>query len=228
LSKSPKPPAVDLSCFSNAAFDPGRSFVVRVLWFLAGQTLLACSIQPSSAVRRALLRLFGAKIGEGAVIKPRVRVKFPWRLTVGKHCWLGEDCWIDNLAPVTLGDNVCLSQGTYLCTGNHDWADPAFGLVTRPIVIESGAWVAARAALGPGVTIGEHGIAAFGAVVMQDIPAYEIHVGNPARFDRRRKVTLKTVARGRRVEASERDDSYDVLDSTQRPGAAEVSPVRTI
>jgi putative colanic acid biosynthesis acetyltransferase WcaF len=186
--------AVDLSRFDNtenAHAEIGRCFFTRTAWFFLGLPLLRCSILPSSSFRRRLLTLFGATIGEGAVIKPGVRVKFPWKLKAGRHCWFGEDSWIDNIAPVTLGDHVCISQGVYLCTGNHDWSDPAFRLMAGPIRIESGAWVASRAVLGPGSVIGECAVVGFGAVVNGSVPPYEIHAGNPARFLRHR--SFKTV-----------------------------------
>jgi putative colanic acid biosynthesis acetyltransferase WcaF len=185
--------SVNLSHFDNARhadYDIGRSLLTRAAWFLLGQPLLRCSLIPSSGFRRRLLRGFGAEIGEGAVIKPGVRVKFPWKLKMGKHCWIGEDCWIDNLAPVRLGDNVCISQGAYLCTGSHDWSDPAFGLMTRSIQIDDGAWIAARVSIGPGVVVGQHAVAGFGSVVTRGVPPYEIHSGNPAMFGRRREIAV--------------------------------------
>lgn len=91
-----------------------------------------------SGVKVALLQAFGAKVGQRVRIKPGVRVKFPWRLTVGDHVWIGEDTWIDNLDEVTIESNVCISQGVYLCTGNHDWGHPHFALRTGPIHLESG------------------------------------------------------------------------------------------
>jgi len=177
---------VDLSRFANPEYHPGRSFLVRMVWFVIGQPMLRCSIMPSSGFRRWLLRLFGAQIGAGAVIKPGVRVKYPWHLKTGDYCWLGEDCWIDNLVDVTLGDNVCISQGVYLCTGNHDWADPTFRLVTRTISIQDGAWIAARASVGPGVIVGQFAVVGFGAVVTGNVPSHEVHGGNPAVFVCRR------------------------------------------
>lgn len=158
-----------------------------VLWFLTGLPLLRCSLLPSSGVRSLLLRLFGAKIGRGVVIKPGVRVKNPRLLTVGDYCWIGEDCWIDNLASVDIGSHVCISQGVYLCTGNHDWSDPGFGLRCGPICLESGCWVGARSVICPGVTIHTHAVAAAGSVITRDVPAWEIHSGNPAVFQRKRK-----------------------------------------
>ena len=94
------------------------------------------------------------------------------------------------MAPVTLGDNVCISQGAYLCTGNHDWTDPAFSLITQPIRINDGAWIAARASLGPGVVIGRCSVVGFGAVVTKSIPPNEIHGGNPAKFLQKREMPV--------------------------------------
>jgi putative colanic acid biosynthesis acetyltransferase WcaF len=170
---------IDLSKYQHN-YHSGRSSIVRVLWFLAGLPLLRCQLLPFSSVRRGLLRLFGAEIGTGVVIKPGVRVKYPWLLRVGDHCWLGEDCWIDNLSLVTLGDNVCVSQGAYLCTGSHDWSEPSFGLIVRPIYIHDGAWICARAVIGPGTMIGEGAVVAAGAVATKSIPPYAVHAGNPA------------------------------------------------
>jgi putative colanic acid biosynthesis acetyltransferase WcaF len=171
---------VELSRFRNPEYDPGRGIAVRALWFLIGQPLLGCAILPFSAVRRTLLRMFGARIGKGVVIKPGVRVKYPWHLSVGDHSWIGEDAWLDNLAPILLGNDVCISQGAYLCTGNHDWRDPAFTLITRPICVEDGAWIAARASVAPGVVIERGAIVGLGAVVTNRVPQFEIHSGNPA------------------------------------------------
>lgn len=179
---------VRLSTFRNDWYRPGRSRFWQAAWFFLGLPLLRSALIPSSAFRRSLLRLFGARLGQGVVIKPGVRVKYPWRLAVGNDCWLGEDCWIDNLADVVLGHDACLSQGSYLCTGNHDWSDPAFGLIAQPIHIEAGAWVGARSVICPGVTLGEGAIAAAGSVVNRSVPAGEIHVGNPAIFVRRRRL----------------------------------------
>jgi putative colanic acid biosynthesis acetyltransferase WcaF len=153
---------------------------------MAGLPILRSQLLPSSAIRRFLLRCFGAKIERGVVLKPGIRIKYPWRLSIGAHTWIGEDVWIDNLVEVAVGANVCISQGAYLFTGNHDWADQAFGLVVRPVVVEDGAWIGARAIICPGVTIGKCGIAAVGSVITRSVPAFEIYAGNPAQFVKRR------------------------------------------
>ncbi len=180
--------AVQLGRYNNSWFRSGRSSAWQGAWFFLGLPLLRCSMIPFSGVRVRLLRSFGARVGAGVVIKPGVRVKYPWNLTIGDNSWLGEDCWIDNLAPVEIGHDVCLSQGAYLCTGNHDWSDPQFGLIVKPISLASGSWVGARATLAPGISLGEHAIAAAGSVVTSNVPAWEIFAGNPATFVRRRRL----------------------------------------
>lgn len=177
---------VQLSTYSNAWYQPGRPLGWQMAWFFLGLPLLRSAFLPGSGIRAWLLRLFGATLGEGVVIKPGVRVKYPWQLHIGSHSWIGEDCWIDNLAPVHIGSDACLSQGSYLCTGNHDWSDPSFGLLPKSIGIKDGAWVGARTTVCPGVTLHECAVLAAGSVASRDIPPYEIHAGNPARFIRQR------------------------------------------
>ena len=141
---------------------------------------------PSSAVRVFLLRWFGATIGTGVVIKPAVEVKYPWHLVVGDDCWLGEGCWIDNLTTVRLGSNCCVSQGAYLCTGNHDWSDPRFGLMLAPVELRDGAWAGAKSILTPGTVLEAGAVAGAGSVVRGTVPEFEVYAGNPAVFVRKR------------------------------------------
>ncbi len=159
---------------------PGAPLLVQILWFSLGAPLLAARWLPGSAWRVLLLRTFGARIGAGCRLKPGLRVKFPWRLVVGQACWLAEDAWLDNLAPITIGDRVCISQGAYLCTGNHDFRSPGFDLRLGPITVGSEAWIAARAVLAPGTQIGTGAVVALGAVVSGAVPAGAIMRGNPA------------------------------------------------
>ena len=176
----------DLSSYDNSWYSPGQSKFVRAIWFLVGLPLIRCQILPLSSLRRFVLRCFGAQVGRGVVLRPGVRVKYPWLLSIGDHTWVGEDVWIDNLAEVKIGANCCISQGAHLCTGNHDWSDPAFGLLVQPIMLGDGAWIGTRALVCPGVIVGQCGVAAAGSIVTKPIPAFEIHSGNPARFVKRR------------------------------------------
>ncbi len=180
-------PTVRLRDYDNSWYRPGP-FWKRTAWFLFGEPVVASYVLPSSALRVGLLRAFGAKIGDGVVIKPGVRVKYPWFLHIGNDCWIGEGCWIDNLTDVRLGNDVCLSQGAYLCTGNHNWSDPAFGLIVRPIVCKDGSWAAARCILLPGAVLERGAIAAAGSVVSGTIPEFQMFSGNPATYLRERVI----------------------------------------
>ena len=179
----------DLGLFSNAWYSPGRGLLVQLSWFFVNNLIMRNPLLPSSAMRVAALRLFGANVQEGVVIKPGVRVKYPWRLSVGRNAWIGEDVWIDNLAQVILGANACLSQSSYLCTGNHDWSDPTFALTTKPITIGTGAWVGARVVICPGIILHDRAVATAGSVVTRSIPQDEIHAGNPAKYVKHRNIS---------------------------------------
>jgi putative colanic acid biosynthesis acetyltransferase WcaF len=171
---------VDLSKTSNRGYAPGRPFVTRALWLIVQGLVFLNPLVTSYRLKAALLRRFGAQVGERLVIKPGVHIKYPWHLSLGDHVWLGERCWIDNFVSVEIGTSVCLSQGSYLCTGNHDWRDPGMGLVVRPIKVEDGAWVGAFARIGPGVRVGPEAIITLGAVLSSDAEPAGIYRGNPA------------------------------------------------
>jgi putative colanic acid biosynthesis acetyltransferase WcaF len=191
-------PQVDLSKYDNSHYHPGRSFFLRSLWHFAGRPLLRCGWITSSEFRGMLLRLFGARVGRAVVMRHELNVKYPWHLIVGDQCWFGEDVWIDNLTTVTIGNNVCISQGAYLCTGNHNWNDPAFGLIVAPIVLEDGAWAGARSILTPGVVLGRGAVAGAGSLIVRNIPDFEIHAGNPAAFNKLRIIVPDESTTGQR------------------------------
>ena len=182
-----------LDRFDNSSYDPGRNLFWCAVWTYLGLPLLASWLLPVSALRVALLRAFGAKLGQGVVFRPRVRVKFPWRLTLGDHSWIGEAAWIDNLDDVVIGAHVCISQEAYLCTGNHDWSDPAFGFRLAAIHLDDGAWACARCVLLPGSILSEGAVAGAGSVIAGTVPPYAIYAGNPASFVRSRTLNTNAV-----------------------------------
>jgi putative colanic acid biosynthesis acetyltransferase WcaF len=180
---------IDLSTPDSTDLVRGRSRMVEALWLLIGAPVVSSRVMVSARVRSAILRLFGAKIGLNMYMKPGVKVKFPWYLTVGDHCWIGEDVWIDNLTQVSIGSHVCVSQGAYLCTGNHDWSKPNLKLFTSPIVLERGCWVGAKTVVGPGVTVREGAVLTAGSVATKDLEEFGIYSGNPAILRKRRVVS---------------------------------------
>lgn len=172
-------PVPDLGAYVPTGFARGRSALAEALWIVV-QAMFVSSALPGSAHRRLLLRLFGARIGKRVVLKPGVRVKFPWRLSIGDNSWIGEHAWIDNLAQVRIGANCCISQGAYLCTGSHDWSAQGFDLITRAITIEPGAWIAARAVVGPGVTAGRGAVLGLASSATRDLEPWTVYAGVPA------------------------------------------------
>lgn len=178
---------IDLASYDNSDFDPGRGRAMRTLWYFVSVAFFEGGWFPVSGLKVRLLRLFGARIGSGVVIKPNVRIKFPWRLSVGDHSWIGQESWIDNMVDVELGSHVCISQSVYLCTGSHDHQRRTFDLMPSPIRIGNGAWVGARATLMPGISVGPNALVAGGSVVVKDVPAGVIVGGNPAREIGRRE-----------------------------------------
>lgn len=152
----------------------------QLLWFFIGFRLVRSYLIPISSFKVWLLCLFGSQIGTGVRIKPDVRVKFPWLLTIGDHCWIGESVWFDNIEPIVIENHVCISQGVYLCTGNHDWSDPQFRYISKSIHIESESWIAASASVGPGVHIGRGAVLTLGSVALQSLKPMIVYSGNPA------------------------------------------------
>lgn len=172
----------DIQNLSSYSLPARPSFVDRLrftLWYLTGRLFVSSSV-PGTWWRKSILRLFGAQIGCGGRIKPCVLISCPWLLSIGDYCWVGEKVWIDNLAPVSIGDNVCLSQGSYLCTGNHDFRKSTFDLKLAPISIGSHSWIAAKAVLSPGTSVGAGAVICLGSTVSGQIAPRSIVRGNPA------------------------------------------------
>jgi putative colanic acid biosynthesis acetyltransferase WcaF len=134
------------------------------------------------------LREFGAKVGDGVIIKPDVNIKYPWKLTIGNYTWIGEGVWIDNLDQVTIGNHCCISQGAMLLCGSHDYKKETFDLITKPITLEEGAWVGAQSLVCPGVTLFSHSVLAAGSVATTHLNAFSVYQGNPAIFKRKREI----------------------------------------
>ena len=186
---SPYPPVrTDLSRFSVGDYRAGPRWKVA-LWYAVSYVFFASALPWPYPLKTALLRWFGARVGVGLVIKPSVRIKNPWRLTLGDHCWLGESVWIDNLADVTIGHHVTLSQGALLLTGNHDYTRSNFPYRLGRIALEDGVWVGAQSVVCPGVSCHSHAILTVGSVATRPLAAWGIYAGNPAQFVRERVIT---------------------------------------
>ena len=192
LNANSKSMKVDLTHYdaNNKAYAAsiGASKIKQLLWFVLGALLVRNPIIPFSAFRKWVLQLFGATIGIEARIRPGVQIKYPWKLKMGDHVWLGENCWIDNITDVHIGSHVCISQGAMLCTGNHDYSSPGFELIAKPITLEDGVWIGAKALVGPGLTAFSHSVLTAGSIATKNLEAYGIYYGNPATFVKTRTI----------------------------------------
>jgi len=156
-----------------------------VLWGFGG-VLFRFSPRPCFAWRRAVLRWFGASLGEQVNLYPSSRIYFPWNLTAGDWSAIGEDALIYNLGPVSLGRRVTISHRAHLCAGTHDYTQADLPLLKPPIRIGNEAWICADAFIGPGVTVGEGAVVGACAVVVKDVEPWTVVAGNPARVIKKR------------------------------------------
>lgn len=177
---------ISMNTVRNDLFDSqrgltrGRGRLVEATWVLVRALFFMSSIPWPIRFKRRLLILFGAKIGVGFYIRPRVNIHFPWKLVVGDHCWIGDDCGLLNLEPIVMGNNVAIAHRVYIATGNHDYSDHTMSYRNSPIRIDDGAWVASCVFIGPGVTLGSHCVIAAGSVVTKSVEPWKIVRGNPS------------------------------------------------
>lgn len=171
---------IKLSSYKNAPYSPGGNALKRLLWYYTNAIVFKSSLFPFYGVKTLLLKMFGAKIGYGLQIKPCVNIKYPWLLTVGNDVWIGEEVWIDNLVMITIGSNVCISQGALMLTGSHNYKKTTFNLITGSIILEDGVWIGAKAIVNQGVTAGTHAVLTSGSIATKNLQAYSIYQGNPA------------------------------------------------
>lgn len=180
---------VDLAHYTPGEFDRGATALKEALWLVVSLILFRLCPFSFSALKRTVLRVFGARVGRNVTIKPQVKITFPWKLTVGDHVWLGEECWLLNLDQIIIGSHVCISQRAFLCTGSHDYKRTTFNLITRPITLKDGAWIGAGCWVGPGVTLGSHAVLTAGSVAAKDLSANGIYRGNPAMLVKQRVIS---------------------------------------
>jgi len=169
----------NLSKYDNSWYSPGGT-IKRTLWYFINIIFFINPICPSSGIKIFLLKLFGAKIGKGVVIKPGVNIKYPWKLQIDEYTWIGEKVWIDNLDEVKIGKNCCLSQGAMLLCGNHNYKKSTFDLMIGSITLEDGVWIGAQSMLTPNTICKSHAVLSVQSVASGTLDSYCIYRGNPA------------------------------------------------
>jgi putative colanic acid biosynthesis acetyltransferase WcaF len=159
----------------------GKGAITVQLWWIIQSTIFACSPQFTYKWRNFLLRQFGANIGKNVIIRPSVKITYPWKLTIGDNAWVGDNVDLYTLGEISIGKNVVVSQRAYLCTGSHKHTAEAFDIYAKPIIIEDEAWVATDVFIAPGITIGKGAVIGARSSVFKDMPAGMICIGNPAK-----------------------------------------------
>lgn len=180
---------VQLSSYNNSWYNPGPRFKI-ILWMIISWLFFTHTLAVFNGLKCRLLRLFGASVGVGVVIKPGVQIKYPWLLTIEDDVWIGERVWIDNLAPVFIGHNVCISQGCTIITGNHNYNKTTFDLQLAPIHIEEGVWLGAMSMVCPGIRCHTHAVLLANSVASANLQAYGVYRGNPAVVIKVRKINV--------------------------------------
>jgi len=173
---------------SSAGLDREKSKFVEILWHLVKCCFFLTPLPWPSSLKRLILISFGAVVGKGLYIRPRVNIHFPWKLEIGDYCWIGDRCELLNLEPIVFGDHVALAHDVYLAAGNHDIRSLTMSYANKPIYIKSGSWIATRAFIGPGVTIGEGCVVAACSVVVKSVEDGVVVAGNPARVIAQRTI----------------------------------------
>ena len=176
--------------FDNSFYYPGKSKVVIITWYFINALILHSYFFPFNNLKIYLLRFFGSTIGNGVIIKPNVNIKYPWKLQIGNNVWIGESVWIDNIDLIIIGNNVTISQGALLISGNHNYKKSTFDLLIGKITLEDGVWIAAKSVVSSGVTCRSHSVLTLNSVATQDLDEYGIYRGNPAMKYRYRNIEL--------------------------------------
>lgn len=168
-----------------------KSKLARVVWEIVWLTLFRPTPRYClHAWRRFLLRLFGAKLAQGVRVLPSCKVWQPWNLEMEEYSCMAEDVECYSVDKITIGANAVVSQGAFLCGASHDISSPTMELTYAPISIGRGAWVASRAFVGMGVTIGEGAVVGACAVVTKDVEPWSVVAGNPAKFIKKRVIQM--------------------------------------
>lgn len=170
---------VDLRAYDLSNFDLGKPRWFVMLWWLIQELLFPISLHNHNNFRCFILRLFGAKIGKDVVIRPTARITYPWKVDIGNYTWIGDDVVFYSVDQINIGSHSVISQKSYLCTGSHNIEDKSFGLITAPIFIGNGTWIATDCFVAPGINIGSNSVIGARSNVMKNIPARQVAWGNP-------------------------------------------------
>jgi putative colanic acid biosynthesis acetyltransferase WcaF len=172
----------DLNKFQLPKNFRGKNPFVVQLWWSVQAILFNTSPQFLYGWRNFLLRLFGAKIGKKVIIRPSVKVTYPWKLSIGDYSWIGDNVNLYTLGEINIGNNVVISQRSYLCTGSHDYLQEDFPIYQKPINIRDQVWIATDVFIAPGITIGKGSVVGARSSVFKSLPPNKICAGSPVKI----------------------------------------------
>ena len=171
----------NLKNYKNPKGFRGKSKLTVQLWWTVYALFFKPSPQAMYGWRRFLLRSFGAKIGIGVIIRPSVRVTYPWKISIGDHSWLGDVVVLYSLGEIEIGSNTVISQRSYICTGSHDYNSESFEINSKKISIGDKCWLATDVYVAPSITIGDFTVVGARSSVFKDLPPNTVCIGNPAK-----------------------------------------------
>ncbi|WP_324024094.1 WcaF family extracellular polysaccharide biosynthesis acetyltransferase [Maribacter sp. BPC-D8] len=164
---------------ASIGLERGASKIKEIIWYLIKVSFFLSALPYPSSFKVSLLKLFGAKIGKGVVIKPRVNIHFPWKLEIGDNVWIGEEAFLLNFEQLKIGNNVCISQRSFLCGGNHDYRKPDMPYRNGPIELKDGCWIGACCFIGPNITIGIDTVVTVGSIIVNDLESKKVVTHRP-------------------------------------------------
>ena len=176
----------DLTLYKTPKGFRGKSAITVQLWWVVYALFFRTSPQVLYGWRRFLLRSFGAKIGKSVIIRPTAQITYPWKVTIDDHSWIGDEVVLYSLGNITIGKNTVVSQRSYICTGTHDYNSVDFAIQAKDILIKNQCWIATDVFVSPGITINEGAVVGARSTVINDLDAFSVYVGSPAKFIKKR------------------------------------------
>jgi len=177
----------DLSQFKLPKNFRGRTGIFVQIWWFVQSSFFGLSPQFMYGWRRFLLKLFGAQIGKNVIIRPSARITYPWKIKIGDYSWIGDDVVLYSLGDIEIGNNVVVSQKSYVCAASHDYESESFDIYSNKINIQDEVWVATDVFIAPGVTIHKGAVIGARSSVFNDLPGGMICMGSPAKPIRKRR-----------------------------------------
>lgn len=169
-----------LNEFTKSNLKGTKLHLQLLIWIIFVQPIFRSKFS-FSLLRRNLLTLMGANMGKRVTIRSNVRVHFPWNLSIGNDCWIGEEVWFINHEKIKIGSDVCISQRSIICSSGHNYRSSSLEYAHKPLEIKDGAWICLDAKVLPGVTIGECSVVAAGEIARKSLPDNSLLVGGKVR-----------------------------------------------